>query len=511
MARLAIDFLNDIIPSAERQDIINRVSTYDIYPHLDALVGLTAPQFTRQIHFPAGRYVCNTKVELKTAVRLTGEGSGTDGAEVSEIMFPAGVSGFQINRNDTIGATTEADPEQYGAKGAVIEGLALNGTSKLTGSADAITLRARGTIRDVRIKNFSRHGVYSNATAVSANPAIIGNANATKLHDMRISSCGGDGVHIDGKDTNIWAIFAVDSSLNTGWGFADHGFLGNTYVACHCASNALGAYLCDDPGAQHVYIGCYAESDNDSTINTPGLIIGGQMGTNNGNGQRYWGGKQTAFSMTEDVSGTEVIFRYGSDGRPLRMIIDGDHSQGVGYRFEPLRNTWRMVHAGTTGAYELTTDKAGASQVVTDEDGTPLVGGDILLTRARYEVSSLKFRRVDEAFDEVFTRLDAQFNALTGTAEAAVAADKGKIVTMNNASANVYTIPANATTAIDVNSIIDVMQIGAGTTTITAAAGVTLNGVSAGSAALDAQWGRARLVQQAVDVWYMFGDHAAVA
>ena len=102
--------------------------------------------------------------------------------------------------------------------------------------------------------------------------------------------------------------------------------------------------------------------------------------------------------------------------------------------------------------------------------------------------------------------IDDTTTALTGALT-----DAGNVVFMNNASANVFTIPANATVAFAVDTQIDIVMEGAGVTTITADTGVTLNGVSAGSGAISAQYSAVTIIKRATDTWIMFGNHAAVA
>ena len=102
-------------------------------------------------------------------------------------------------------------------------------------------------------------------------------------------------------------------------------------------------------------------------------------------------------------------------------------------------------------------------------------------------------------------------NAQTGTTYTLVLTDSSKVVTMSNASANVLTIPANASVAFVVNQSIAVIQLGAGVTTITAASGVTLNGVSAGSGALSNQYAAVTLYKIATDTWIASGGIGTVA
>jgi len=79
--------------------------------------------------------------------------------------------------------------------------------------------------------------------------------------------------------------------------------------------------------------------------------------------------------------------------------------------------------------------------------------------------------------------------------------DVGGTVRMTSASANEVTIPANAAVAFATEVMIAVKQVGAGSTTITAAAGVTLNGVSAGSIEIGSQYGIYMLEKVDTDAW----------
>jgi hypothetical protein len=84
--------------------------------------------------------------------------------------------------------------------------------------------------------------------------------------------------------------------------------------------------------------------------------------------------------------------------------------------------------------------------------------------------------------------------------------DAGKIVEMNNSSANTVTIPTNASKAFVTGARIDIVQYGAGKTTITGATGVTVNGVSAGSAGINARYSGASLYKRGTDEWIVLGD-----
>lgn len=107
--------------------------------------------------------------------------------------------------------------------------------------------------------------------------------------------------------------------------------------------------------------------------------------------------------------------------------------------------------------------------------------------------------------------LDPEINAQTGTSYTLVLTDRGKHVTMNNGSANTLTIPTNASVAFPTGTIVAVSQLGAGTTTVEGDTGVTVNGVSAGSADLNAQYDGVTLTKLGTDTWLLQGAHGGVS
>ena len=70
---------------------------------------------------------------------------------------------------------------------------------------------------------------------------------------------------------------------------------------------------------------------------------------------------------------------------------------------------------------------------------------------------------------------DIDINAQTGTAYTLVAGDRGKLVTMYNASASTCTVPPNSSVAFVIGTQIQVVQWGDGELTMVAGSGVTLS------------------------------------
>ena len=107
--------------------------------------------------------------------------------------------------------------------------------------------------------------------------------------------------------------------------------------------------------------------------------------------------------------------------------------------------------------------------------------------------------------------VDIAIREFSGTTDTLLLADTGNEVVSTGASSNVVTVPTNASVAFSVGTFISILMDGAGVTTITAASGVTLNGVSAGSGAMDGQYKVVTLQKRATNTWIVFGAIGAVA
>lgn len=94
---------------------------------------------------------------------------------------------------------------------------------------------------------------------------------------------------------------------------------------------------------------------------------------------------------------------------------------------------------------------------------------------------------------------------LTAASHTLALPDAGRIVETTGSSAVTVTIPDEATVPFEIGTLINVTQVGAGIATVVAAPGVSLNGVTGGSVALNGQWSGAALVKRGADAWVIQG------
>jgi len=167
-----------------------------------------------------------------------------------------------------------------------------------------------------------------------------------------------------------------------------------------------------------------------------------------------------------------------------------------------LLNVENGATADQTGA-EIKTAYEAEANAYTDTKDTKLTG---IETGATADQTGDEMLTAILAATAAFRAAKYAVNAQVGTTYTLVLTDSGKIVTMTNAAANVMTVPTNASVAFPVGSVISVLMGGAGTTTVTGDTGVTVNGVSAGSVAISAQYQGLSLLKVATDTWIASGS-----
>lgn len=94
---------------------------------------------------------------------------------------------------------------------------------------------------------------------------------------------------------------------------------------------------------------------------------------------------------------------------------------------------------------------------------------------------------------------------LTGSGHTLEPVDLGCILETTGSSDITVTIPLEASVPFEIGALINITQVGSGVATITAASGVSLNGVTSGSVALDGPWSGAALSKRGADAWVIQG------
>lgn len=147
--------------------------------------------------------------------------------------------------------------------------------------------------------------------------------------------------------------------------------------------------------------------------------------------------------------------RTGTNAAGANLTIDACNGTGTGGSG---KITFRTAPAGAAGS----TANTMQSVLEINNDGTATVS-----TASAY-ANSTQIATTAQVYSTVTTVPE---NAQTGTTYTLVSSDKGKMVTLNNASSITLTVPASV---FAINNRVDLLQYGAGQVTVAAGAGLTL-------------------------------------
>jgi hypothetical protein len=211
---------------------------------LDAILAFpsnvdTNNQGAARVIVPEGEYFIGSTLDIHASVILEGQGVGAGNGGSSVLKWPADTTGIIIQRVNTTGLTIESptDATTKGGDGTIIRNLRLEGSGSFGAAANGIHMRARATVDQCVIVDFSQDGIHIVATSGSGDLSQEGNANNWNVTNCRLIRNKRHGMHVDGADVNAGTAIAVDSSSNGRWGIYDSSFLGNAYFGCHVSTN----------------------------------------------------------------------------------------------------------------------------------------------------------------------------------------------------------------------------------------------------------------------------------
>jgi len=354
-----------------------------------------------ELFVPAGNYYLGTTtLNITHTLVIQGESTGMAGGYATRLKWDANCGGIRLYRYNTEGAGhLVSSPTHYGADGAQIRGLLLEGNAT-GGNAEyhAVEMHCRAVVEDCAITAWRGDGINIVATA-GGGTGVEGNANCFEVRRCRISQCR-NGIYLFGADANAGLITMVDSSSNRSWGINDESFLGNNLIACHTAANGAGSYRTVNANAQPVLQDCYAEGDQPKPSLAPNtLVLGGTWGSGIDTG--VWMRASSAGNLVSQpvggalevkpVSGTADVEIHSANNLPrLRFLRAGSYRSGLAYV-----NPGMGYDVPTGEKHVFYTGYFANSCAEISESGLKLGGGDTLkavitLTQASYDALSPK-------------------------------------------------------------------------------------------------------------------------
>ncbi len=328
----------DFIPVAEHAAIKARTSTYDCHAAIMNAVNSSTSGSSiyfsgPSIYFPPGRYAVNSYLNLKQQVHLFGTSSGQlyDGS--AELYFPADSDGIVINHANTTGSTVETTTTA--ASATIVEGLRLVSAGGSSVNAHGIRCRAQSLLRNCLIYGFPGNGIHMVA-AIGGGGALEGNVNTWRIEGGSVVGCKGNGLYVQGADSNAGTCISLNATGNLGWGIYDSSFLGNTYVGCHTEANVLGPYKSDGTNARNTFVNCYSEPGQPpSSITPPAIVIAGLHGAGfDSQSPPFMGGSLSGLYMPGQLALGNLTYLplNPSGGGPDVIIPDTSGVDGSIYR-----------------------------------------------------------------------------------------------------------------------------------------------------------------------------------
>lgn len=453
---------------------------------------------------------------------------GTAGADGRTILNGTGAPASGLGTDGDFYIDTDADaiygPKTAGAWGSATSLIGTAGADGVSGfgldfTYDSATTAtpAAGEIR------------WNNASPGSATEVYAAEANAAFMDEYFV--VGNSIQVIKSNDSAIYATFEITSATDNGsdrtYGVTPSGNAGSftdgdavrVGIAAKGGTGAAGADGVSGFGLRYTF----------SATTTSGPASGELRFDN----ATIASATEIYVSETDRLSNdVSALLAVASDGSPLLIIDDTDPTAFAYFTLDGQTDnggdrTLTVTHVasggtfsgnvslsyaarGATGATGATGAVSAASALTLTEQGaiTSTGANEIDLVNVG---NVLQFREESDGTTRHIAYKHPDINAQTGTTYTLALTDDYGIVTMDNASANTLTVPTNASVTFPVGAMIEVWQKGAGITTVEGATGVTINGVSAGSTAMSAQYAAATLRKIATDTWLIAGAIADVA
>lgn len=205
------------------------------------------------VWFPPGEYYCSDEIPLNKMVALEASIAGLR-TEVSgaRLVFPSGKNGIRVSA-----------PSGWRISGLQISSLA---TGLTTGVGILVTGGSsdRGDLHEVKVTDFGSHGIHLLAgNTIQGQPSsyVSGNANMCNIDHPQVYGCFGDGIRLEGDDTNACVISLPDVVANRGYGISTHNSCAGKINWVHADQTYFGSPgMGYENGAGNVWLLPYSES-----------------------------------------------------------------------------------------------------------------------------------------------------------------------------------------------------------------------------------------------------------
>ena len=307
--------------------------------------------FAGEVKIPPGKYYFSQPLILTRQVKLTGSGSPAGNALSNcQLWFPDNVNGIVIHYEYQATPLDSAD-------GSLLSGFSVSNKGGAGGTlGSGVVMNARAELRNVLVSGFRVDGIQ-----ILANTGVAPYNNANNWH---IENCvtmvnGRHGLFVQGADVNAGTCIGLDSRSNAGVGIYDPSFLGNTYLGCHTAANVTNGYKADNTNGRNLFVGCYTEGGETSSIVSPSMVVGGILaaaGSGLGTAQVMGEGIQTSFTTTNGTATLGTGIWGGTNGA---LMLKSSDEPSFPFRVKyKATGRWAMDYANSGNIFYLYNQQA---------------------------------------------------------------------------------------------------------------------------------------------------------
>ncbi len=212
----------------------------------------------------SGYYLASTW-NISKRVTIQGANSGDQvQTAASALYFAQDTNGIRLFSNIDSSTGTGADRSR-------ISGLNISARAKNV-SGIGIYSTCVVEIEYCIVRVFKGDGIYIHG---QTGAGATGIADASTVRYTRSVSNGGDGLHLDGNDSNVCTTINFEASSNGGWAINDNSKYGCTHINPEAAGNITGSYNVASSGA--VLINPYIEggTGDNTSFNAYCLVLNG--------------------------------------------------------------------------------------------------------------------------------------------------------------------------------------------------------------------------------------------
>lgn len=257
---------------------------------------------------PSGSFYSSDNINITRTIILKGSGGGYSSNPASILKFAAG-------KGIIVHSSASAAEAGTSGVGTIIEGLQLEGAFDNDKNSHGIKIYVQTTIKNCSILQFGGDGVHINAS-IAGDP--WSNANGWRIIDCFFQSNKGNGLFVQGGDSNAGYCIGSHFLDNRAWGVYDNSFLGNGYIACSTDFNLSGGFAALGAVARNVLVGCYSEGSQPANkIKSPSIVVGGIYAagfTIDSDGTRWVDGTMTTMAFKNAGTAVEGNMTIGHSG-----------------------------------------------------------------------------------------------------------------------------------------------------------------------------------------------------